>query len=248
MSILANVQDGSAARAARETPARASACSPSSGASSTVKPNQRRGAGADLWRSAGDVSGQKVVITCRVGQAAEVRPSSGRGEPDWGVRVIRIAEGIPGLVERQLEAIASAAARTGNPPWVLAPMIATAEGSQSLCRPCPFLRPDARGDDRGAGRGAAGRPDPGTCRVPVHWNQRPRRRRGGRTVSTRRQRARNELEPVGTNRGVSERITGGAPVLINAHRGVRPQAQRPSNAAPPRYALCRIVWPQSARG
>jgi hypothetical protein len=40
----------------------------------------------------------------------------------------------------------------------------------------------------------------------------------------------------------------GAPVLINAHRGIRPQAQRPSNAAPPRYALCRIVWPQSARG
>ena len=72
-------------------------------------------------------SGQKVVITCRVGQAAEVRPSSGRGEPDWGARGIRIAEGIPGLVERQLEAIASAAARTGNPPWVLAPMIATAD-------------------------------------------------------------------------------------------------------------------------
>ena len=40
---------------------------------------------------------------------------------------MRIAEGIPGLVERQLEAIASAAAQTGNPPWVLAPMIATAE-------------------------------------------------------------------------------------------------------------------------
>jgi len=43
----------------------------------------------------------------------------------------------------------------------------------------------------------------------------------------------------------SPRRTG---VLINAHRGIRPQAQRPSNAAPPRYALCRIVWPQSARG
>jgi len=65
---------------------------------------------------------------------------------------------------------------------------------------------------------------------------------------TRRQRARNELEPVGTKRGVSERITAGAPVLINAHRGIRPQAQRPLNAAPPRYALCRIVWPQSAGG
>lgn len=40
---------------------------------------------------------------------------------------MRIAEGIPGLVERQLEAIASAAAQNGNPPWVLAPMIATAD-------------------------------------------------------------------------------------------------------------------------
>lgn len=44
-----------------------------------------------------------------------------------GPRGIRIAEGIPGLVERQLEAIASAAAQNGNPPWVLAPMIATAD-------------------------------------------------------------------------------------------------------------------------
>jgi phosphotransferase system enzyme I (PtsI) len=47
--------------------------------------------------------------------------------PALGVRVIRIVEGNPGLVERQLEAVASAAAQTGNPPWVMAPMIATAE-------------------------------------------------------------------------------------------------------------------------
>ena len=47
--------------------------------------------------------------------------------PALGVRGIRIAEGNPGLLERQLEAIAAAAQRTGNPPWVMAPMIATAD-------------------------------------------------------------------------------------------------------------------------
>jgi phosphotransferase system enzyme I (PtsI) len=47
--------------------------------------------------------------------------------PALGVRGIRIAEGNPGLLDRQLQAIAAAAARTGSQPWVMAPMIATVD-------------------------------------------------------------------------------------------------------------------------
>jgi phosphoenolpyruvate-protein phosphotransferase (PTS system enzyme I) len=128
VSILANVQDGSAALAARETPAEGVGLFPTE---LCFLNRETEPSVADQAQIYGEVleafSGQKVVIRRRVGQAAEVRPSSGRGEPDWGVRGMRIAQGNPGLVERQLEAIASAAAQTGNPPWVLAPMIATAD-------------------------------------------------------------------------------------------------------------------------
>ena len=128
VSILANVQDGSAALAARETPAEGVGLFPTE---LCFLNRETEPSVADQAQINGEVleafSGQKVVIRRRVGQAAEVRPSSGRGEPDWGVRGMRIAQGNPGLVERQLEAIASAAAQTGNPPWVLAPMIATAD-------------------------------------------------------------------------------------------------------------------------
>jgi len=128
VSILANVQDGAAARAARETPAEGVGLFPTE---LCFLNRETEPSVADQAQIYGEVreafSGQKVVIRRRVGQAAEVRPSSGRGEPDWGVRGMRIAQGNPGLVERQLEAIASAAAQNGNPPWVLAPMIATAD-------------------------------------------------------------------------------------------------------------------------
>jgi phosphotransferase system enzyme I (PtsI) len=48
------------------------------------------------------------------------------------VRGIRIAEGNPGLLHRQLEAIAAAGAASGNQPWVMAPMIATAAEAKSF--------------------------------------------------------------------------------------------------------------------
>ena len=41
------------------------------------------------------------------------------------MRGLRVARGNPGILERQLDAVAEAARRTGSVPWVMAPMVAT---------------------------------------------------------------------------------------------------------------------------
>ncbi|HET6733884.1 phosphoenolpyruvate--protein phosphotransferase, partial [Mycobacterium sp.] len=131
VSILANVQDGAAARAARETPAegvglfRTELCFLNRDTEPTVDEQ------ADIYSEVLDAfSGHKVVI--RTLDAGSDKPLKFAGHPDeanpaLGVRGIRIAERNPGLLSRQLEAVAAAGQRTGNPPWVMAPMIATAD-------------------------------------------------------------------------------------------------------------------------
>ena len=129
VAILANVQDGAAARLARETPAegvglfRTELCFLNRDTEPTVDEQ------AQIY---GDVleafDGRKVVI--RTLDAGSDKPLKfvGHAEeanPAMGVRGIRIADGNPGILTRQLEAIAAAAQRTGSSPWVMAPMIAT---------------------------------------------------------------------------------------------------------------------------
>ena len=80
-------------------------------------------------------AGHKVVV--RTLDAGSDKPLKFAGHPDeanpaLGVRGIRIAAGNPGILERQLEAIAAAAQRTGNAPWVMAPMIATVEEAKNF--------------------------------------------------------------------------------------------------------------------
>jgi phosphotransferase system enzyme I (PtsI) len=130
VSILANVQDGAAARAARETPAegvglfRTELCFLNRDTEPSVDEQ------ADIYSEVLEAfKGHKVVI--RTLDAGSDKPLKFAGHPDeanpaLGVRGIRIAEGNPGLLDRQLQAIATAAQRTGNPAWVMAPMIATA--------------------------------------------------------------------------------------------------------------------------
>ncbi len=72
--------------------------------------------------------GRKVVIRTLDAGSDKPLKFAGHAEeanPALGVRGIRIATGNPALLEHQLAAIAAAAERTGNPPWVMAPMIAT---------------------------------------------------------------------------------------------------------------------------
>jgi len=134
VSILANVQDGAAARSASETPAegvglfRTELCFLNRDTEPSVEEQ------ADIYTEVLEAfSGRKVVI--RTLDAGSDKPLKFVGHPDeanpaLGVRGIRIAEGNPGLLDRQLQAIAAAAQRTGNQPWVMAPMIATAQEAE----------------------------------------------------------------------------------------------------------------------
>ncbi|AFM14914.1 phosphoenolpyruvate--protein phosphotransferase [Mycolicibacterium chubuense NBB4] len=136
VAVLANVQDGAAARAARETPAegvglfRTELCFLNRDTEPTV--DEQAGIYAEVLDA---FSGLKVVI--RTLDAGSDKPLKFAGHPDeanpaLGVRGIRIAEGNPRLLENQLDAIAAAADRTNTRPWVMAPMIATAEEAKAF--------------------------------------------------------------------------------------------------------------------
>ena len=110
VAVLANVQDGAAARAARETPAegvglfRTELCFLNRDTEPSVDEQ------ADIYAEVLDAfAGHKVVI--RTLDAGSDKPLKFAGHPDeanpaLGVRGIRIAAGNPGLLDRQLEAIA----------------------------------------------------------------------------------------------------------------------------------------------
>jgi phosphoenolpyruvate-protein phosphotransferase (PTS system enzyme I) len=129
VAILANVQDGASAQSASSTPAegvglfRTELCFLNRDTEPTV--DEQAQIYGDVFEA---FDGRKVVI--RTLDAGSDKPLKFVGHPDeanpaMGVRGIRIADGNPGILTRQLEAIAAAAQRTGSKPWVMAPMIAT---------------------------------------------------------------------------------------------------------------------------
>jgi phosphotransferase system enzyme I (PtsI) len=136
VAILANVQDGAAARAARDTPAegvglfRTELCFLNRETEPSVDEQ------AEIYAEVLDAfAGHKVVV--RTLDAGSDKPLKFAGHPDeanpaLGVRGIRIAQGNPGILDRQLAGIAAAAKASGNEPWVMAPMIATAEEAKNF--------------------------------------------------------------------------------------------------------------------
>ncbi|CDP87120.1 MULTISPECIES: phosphoenolpyruvate--protein phosphotransferase [Mycolicibacterium] len=136
VAVLANVQDGAAARAARDTPAegvglfRTELCFLNRDTEPTVDEQ------AAIYGEVLDAfAGHKVVV--RTLDAGSDKPLKFAGHPEeanpaLGVRGIRMAEGNPALLEHQLAAVAAAAEHTGTVPWVMAPMIATPAEAQSF--------------------------------------------------------------------------------------------------------------------
>ena len=136
VSILANVADGTAARAARQAPVegiglfRTELCFLERDSEPSVDEQ------AAIYAEVLDAfAGHKVVV--RTLDAGSDKPlkfvtTPQEENPALGVRGFRIVGGNADLVGRQLDAIAAAAASTGNAPWVMAPMIATADEARQF--------------------------------------------------------------------------------------------------------------------
>ncbi len=129
VDVLANVQDGASAREAAGGQAqgvglfRTELCFLSAAQEPSVQEQ------ADVYAEVlAAFAGRKVVV--RTLDAGSDKPLAFAGVPDeanpaLGVRGLRSALSDPGLLDRQLDAIALAATRTGAQPWVMAPMVST---------------------------------------------------------------------------------------------------------------------------
>jgi phosphoenolpyruvate-protein phosphotransferase (PTS system enzyme I) len=129
VKVLANVQDGAGARAAAAKHAEGVGLLRTELAflSRAEEPSvEEQAAGyAEVFEA---FPGRRVVL--RTLDAGSDKPLAFATMPDeenpaLGVRGLRVARRDPGLLERQLDAVAEAARRTGEQPWVMAPMVAT---------------------------------------------------------------------------------------------------------------------------
>ncbi len=129
VDVLANVQDGAGARTAAATAAggvglfRTELSFLNAEREPTVE--EQAAVYAEVFEA---FAGAKVVL--RTLDAGSDKPLAFAGMPDeanpaLGVRGLRIALDDAGILDRQLDAVALAAERTGAQPWVMAPMIAT---------------------------------------------------------------------------------------------------------------------------
>jgi phosphotransferase system enzyme I (PtsI) len=129
IQVLANVQDGAGARAAAAAHAEGVGLFRTElaflGRAEEPSVDEQARGYAEVLEA---FAGRKVVV--RTLDAGSDKPLAFATPPDeanpaLGVRGLRIARRDPGLLERQLDAIAEAAARTGAAPGVMAPMVAT---------------------------------------------------------------------------------------------------------------------------
>jgi len=129
VQVLANVQDGAGARAAAGAHAEGVGLFRTElaflGRAQEPTVEEQAAGYAEVLAA---FPGRKVVV--RTLDAGSDKPLAFATPPDeanpaLGVRGLRVARRDPGLLERQLDAVAEAAARTGTTPWVMAPMVAT---------------------------------------------------------------------------------------------------------------------------
>ena len=130
VKVLANVADGSSAATAGEAPVQGVGLfrTELSFLNRTEEPSVEEQAGIYGAVLAPFRDERYVVVrTLDAGSDKPVAFATLEGEenPALGVRGLRLSFGNPGLLDRQLDAIARAAAETGTETWVMAPMVAT---------------------------------------------------------------------------------------------------------------------------
>jgi phosphoenolpyruvate-protein phosphotransferase (PTS system enzyme I) len=142
VKLMANVADGESARKAAAAPVegvglfRTELCFLDTMAEPSVEDQ------AALYAEVLAAFGPDRTVVVRTLDAGSDKPiayatHAGEENPALGVRGLRLALGNPGLIERQVAAVALAARNTGTEPWVMAPMVATvaeAEGFGRLVR------------------------------------------------------------------------------------------------------------------
>ncbi len=138
--IYANVQDGDSARAAAAAPSEGVGLFRSELAflGRATEPSVEEQA-ALYGEVLAAYEGRRVVI--RTLDAGSDKPMafaslSDEDNPALGVRGLRLSVDNPGLLDRQLDAIALAASRIRQQPWVMAPMVATAAEVERFARAC----------------------------------------------------------------------------------------------------------------
>ena len=141
VQLLANVQDGAAARKASMSLAegvglfRTELCFLSAQTEPSV--NEQAKIYGEVFEA---FSGKKVVVRTLDAGSDKPVPFANHEEeenPALGVRGIRLGWTNPGLVERQLDAIAQAAEDNNvSEPWVMAPMIATVDEAYEFAQKC----------------------------------------------------------------------------------------------------------------
>ncbi|MFW3172219.1 phosphoenolpyruvate--protein phosphotransferase [Geodermatophilus sp. CPCC 206100] len=138
VKVLANVQDGAGARAAAAAHAEGVGLLRTElaflGRAEEPSVDEQARGYAEVFAA---FEGRRVVL--RTLDAGSDKPLAFATPPDeanpaLGVRGLRIARRDPGLLERQLDAVAEAARLTGSQPWVMAPMVATVGEAADFAR------------------------------------------------------------------------------------------------------------------
>ena len=170
-----------------------------------------------------------VVRTLDAGSDKPVAFATHEGEenPALGVRGLRLSFDNPGLLERQLDAVAAAAEETGTETWVMAPMVATVAEARDFAAQVRARGLQGGGDGRGPERGAAGLADARRGRLHVHRHQRPHPVRHGRGPDGHRPRAPHR--PLAARRAAAHRVhRPRGPGGRQAGRRVRRGRRRPA--------------------
>jgi phosphotransferase system enzyme I (PtsI) len=130
VKLMANVADGDSARAAAAGPVEGVGLFRTELSFLNRKEEPTVEQQAQIYAEVLEAFGAERTVVVRTLDAGSDKPIAfatlpGEENPALGVRGLRLSFGNPGLLDRQLEAIASAARSTATEPWVMAPMVAT---------------------------------------------------------------------------------------------------------------------------
>jgi phosphotransferase system enzyme I (PtsI) len=130
VKILANVADGESARAAGAAPVQGVGLFRTELSFLNRQDEPSVEEQAQIYGEVLTAFGDQRYVVVRTLDAGSDKPVAfatleGEENPALGVRGLRLSFGNPGLLDRQLEGIAAAAAATGTETWVMAPMVAT---------------------------------------------------------------------------------------------------------------------------